>query len=152
MPAVLKRIISITSAQLLLLKECWWLTVTSCLVTDYTTLAHVTASSAYCFFTGGCDKSILFLSEEKQLLWCIQVEWRLKKGTQPYLYSYQNCLPVLPFHLSFIKHHVSRHFSLDFLVSAVSDQMPHFDFMYVAHSFQLKTVLLKSPDVNNWNY
>lgn len=54
-------------------------------------------------FTGGCDKSIsFFLSKEKQLLWCTQVEWHFLKVTQPHLYSYQNCLSVLSFHLSFI--------------------------------------------------
>lgn len=40
----------------------------------------------------------------------------------------------------FIKHHVSRHFSLDFLVSAVLDQILYFNIMYVANSFQLKKI------------
>lgn len=48
----------------------------------------------------------------------------------------------------FIKHHVSRQFSLDFLVSAVLDQILYFNIMYVANSFQLKNILLLSQQMS----
>lgn len=106
-------------------------------------------------FTGGCDKSILlFLSEEKQLLWCIQVEWHLKKVTQPYLYSYQNYFSALPFHLSFL-YKAS-------CIQTIQPGFPSFSCLRPDTVFQhyvcckfisiKKYIIIKSADVNNWNY
>lgn len=106
-------------------------------------------------FTGGCDKSILlFLSEEKQLLWCIQVEWHFKKVTQPYLYSYQNCFAALPFHLSFL-YKASCIQTLQPGFPSFSCLRPDTVFQhYVCCKFISikKYIIIKSADVNNWNY